>query len=207
MFQRKIQLTETELLTIRWQKDWASLTIKLNTREIGSFSDKTSLEMGKWLQLSEGRTLLVRLVKNELEIWDGNNELVSGLKSGATDYFPIAWKALMGYGIFFLVAIALVSIFQDWVIALPVLLLSLFFGFGNLSLALWARAKKDILPLKIGLVLNGLLFVSAILTSGLLAGAFVGVVVYYIYKGIASGPIMTSDVEYIAHGNVLDADI
>ena len=113
----------------------------------------------------------------------------------------------MGYGIFFLVAIALVSIFQDWVIALPVLLLSLFFGFGNLSLALWARAKKDILPLKIGLVLNGLLFVSAILTSGLLAGAFVGVVVYYIYKGIASGPIMTSDVEYIAHGNVLDADI
>jgi hypothetical protein len=203
MFQRKIQLTATELLTIRWQKDWASLTIKLNAREIGSFSDKTALETGKWLQLSEGRTLLVRLVKNELEIWDGNNELVSGLKSGATDYFPIAWKAMMGYGIFFLVLILLLSSFRT----LPLLYVYLFLGFGNLSLALWARAKKDILPLKIGLVLNGILFVSAILTGGLLAGAFVGVVVYYIYKGIVAGPIMTSDVEYIVHGDVLDADI
>jgi hypothetical protein len=195
------------LLTIRWQKDWASLTVKLNNREIGAFSSKNDLETGKWLQLSEGRTLLVRVVKNELEIWDGNNELVSGLKSGATDYFPIAWKALMGYGIFFLAAMALVSIFQDWVIALPVLYLSLFIGFGNLSLALWARAKKDTVPLKIGLVLNGLLFVGMLLTGSFMPAAIIGVVVYYIYKGIVAGPIMTSDVEYMAHGDVLDADI
>jgi hypothetical protein len=207
MFQRKIQLSTTEWLTIRWQKDWVSLTVKLNTRQIGSFSSKTDLETGKWLQLPEGRTLLVRLVKNELEIWDGNNELVSGLKSGATDYFPIAWKALMGYGIFFLAAIALASIFKDWVIPLPVLIVSLIIGFGNLSLALWARAKKDTLPLKIGLVLNCLLFITSLLTGGFMPAAFIGVVVYYIYKGIVSGPIMTSDVEYIAHGDVLDADI
>jgi hypothetical protein len=205
MFQRKIQLSESELLTLRWDKAWTSLLIKFNNTEVGSFADKSSLEAGKWVQLPNGKQLLVRLVKQELEIWDGSNELVSGLRSGESDHFANAWKALIPYGVVFLLA-GISRIFtSDWV-SIGVIFLTI--GSFYIGLALWARKKIDKIPLYIALVLNGLLCLVSLASGGLLLiVAILGILVYYLYKGVSAKPSQKSVVEQIEVTDLLDDGI
>jgi hypothetical protein len=211
MFQRKIQLSESELLTLRWDKAWTSLLIKFNNTDVGSFADKSSLEAGKWVQLPNGKQLLVRLVKQELEIWDGSNELVSGLRSGESDHFANAWKALIPYGIFFTL-MGIIVIFIDnnesdreenFVIFSVVVII----GLAYIGLALWARKKLDKTPLYIALVVNGILFLGGLVSGGLLPMAILGVLIYYLYKGVSAKPSQKSVVEQIEVTDLLDDGI
>ena len=102
MLQKKIILDPTNSLLFTWEKNWASLNIKQNQQHIGSFADKTALEMGQWLHLKDGRPILVRLVNKELEVWLDNKELFSGLNSGQSDEYATAYKTLLAYGIVFI---------------------------------------------------------------------------------------------------------
>jgi hypothetical protein len=211
MLQRKIQLSESELLTLRWDKAWTSLLIKFNNTDVGSFADKSSLETGKWILLPNGKQLLVRLVKQELEIWDGSNELVSGLKSGESDHFANAWKALIPYGVFFTL-MGIVIIFtndngSDREENLVIFSIIVIVGLAYIGLALWARKKLDKTPLYIALGINGLFFLGGLVSGGLLPMAILGVLIYYLYKGVAAKPLQKSVVEEIGVTDLLDDSI
>lgn len=210
MFQRKVQISESELFLIRWYKDWSNLSIKLNTTEIGSFPDKAALEMGKWLPLPNGKTVLVRLVKNELEIWDGNNELVSGLKSGESDYFTTAWKGLIAYGILFIILSSTTIYFNDYDIgggAFSLFSILGLIGLIYIALALWARKKQDKIAYYIAASINGLLCLMTPLFGGLLLTAVLGVLAYYLYKGIKARPLVASETQYFPNEDLLDDGI
>jgi hypothetical protein len=203
MLQRKIQLSESELLTLRWDKSWKSLLIKFNNTDVGSFADKASLETGKWILLPNGKQLLVRLVKQELEIWDGSNELVSGLKSGESDHFANAWKALIPFGVLFiLIGISTCSL-NDTELKGTMPILSAI-GITYIGLAFWARTKLDKTPLYIALVVSGLLCLGSLVTSGFLLMAVMGVLFYYMYKGVVAKPLQKSVVEEIGDTDLLD---
>jgi hypothetical protein len=206
MFQRKIQLSESELLTLRWDKNWTSLLITFNNTDVGSFADKASLEAGKWVQLPNGKQLLVRLVKQELEIWDGSNELVSGLRSGESDHFANAWKALIPYGVvFILFGISTCSV-NDTELKSTTPILSVV-GLIYIGLALWAKKKLDKTPLRIALVVSGLFLIISFLFGGGLPLIIMGVLGYYLYKGVSAKPLQQSVVERIEVTDLLDDGI
>jgi hypothetical protein len=207
MFQRKIQLSESELLTLRWDKAWTSLLIKFNNTDVGSFADKSSLEAGKWVQLPNGKQFLVRLVKQELEIWDGSNELVSGLRSGESDHFANAWKALIPYGFLFAIIGISTVIINDADMNIGVSTSIAGVGSLYIGLALWARAKLDKTPLYIALAVSGLLCLGSLLVGGLLPMAIMGVLFYYLYKGVAAKPLQKSVIEEIGITDLLDDGI
>lgn len=211
MLQQKIKLSESELLTLRWDKSWASLLIKFNNAEVGSFADKASLETGKWILLPNGKQLLVRLVKKELEIWDGSNELVSGLRSGESDHFANAWKALIPYGVLFTL-MGIVAIFttdneSDKEVNLIIFSIITIVGLAYIGLALWARKKLDKTPLYIALGINGLFFLGGLVSGGLLPMAILGVLIYYLYKGVSAKSSQKSVVEEIDVTDLLDDGI
>jgi hypothetical protein len=206
MLQQKIQLSESELLTLRWDKAWTSLLIKFNNTEVGSFADKASLETGKWILLPNGKQLLVRLVKQELEIWDGSNELVSGLRSGESDHFANAWKALIPFGVLFvIIGISTCSMNETELKgAMPIFSA---IGLTYIGLALWARTKLDKTPLYIALAVSGLLCLGSLLVGGLMPMAIMGVLFYYLYKGVVAKPLQKSVVEEIGITDLLDDGI
>jgi hypothetical protein len=206
MFQRKVQVSDNELLTVSWHKGWSNLSVKLNNIEIGSFTDKETLTQGKWLPFTNGKTVLVRLVKDELEIWDGNNDLMSGLKSGESDHHAGAWKALIAYGIFFLFfgIIALTINGLDIAFASSAAIMGL--GLGYMALATWARKTHDKIPLYIAAAINGL-FCLAALTTGLLGVAIFGVLEYYLIKGVTAKPLASSETQYFPSSDLLDDGI
>ena len=90
MHQIEIQITVSDFLRIQSRRYWSNCTIYWNNTEIAAFSNKKSLETGKWVSLSNGKTIFIRLFNQELEVWDGQNELVSGLNSGESNYNELA---------------------------------------------------------------------------------------------------------------------
>jgi hypothetical protein len=209
MLQRKIQLSESELLTLRWDKAWTSLLIKFNNTDVGSFADKASLETGKWILLPNGKQLLVRLVKQELEIWDGSNELVSGLKSGESDHFANAWKALIPFGIV-LILIGIARIFitdNDIESDLFTFLIIAIVGLAYIGLALWAREKLDKTPLYIAIVVSVLFSLGGLVAGEVFGRAIMGVLDYYLLRGVAAKPLQKSVVEEIGVTDLLDDSI
>lgn len=207
MFQRKIQLNESDLLIIFWQKGWSNLSIKFNNVEVGTFPDKESLELGKWMYLPNGKPILVRLMKKELEIWDGNNELFSGLKSGESDHYAAAWKALISYGALFLILSVTTIRINDSKIGSGMSFVFSILGLVYIALALWARKKQDKLPLKIALGLQGLICLLTLLSGGVLPCAILGVLAYYLFKGTSARLIANSKTEYFPDANLLDEGI
>jgi hypothetical protein len=206
MFQRKIQLTETELLTLRRNNGWTNLSIKFNNTDVGAFTDKASLETGKWIPLPNGKSLLVRLVKQELEIWDGSNELVSGLKSGESDHYAEAWKALIAYGFLFLIlevisfSVNLFGFEKEGTVFLLLL------GVVYVLLALWARKKYNKVPLYTALIINSIFCLTALLFGGFLPAIVLGVLLYYLIKGVSAKPLMASGIEEVTSSDLLDED-
>ena len=86
MSQIEIQITVSDFLKIHSNRYWSNCTVHWNTTKIADFSDKKSLEAGKWLSLPNGKPVFIRLWRQELEVWDGQKELVSGLNSGESNY-------------------------------------------------------------------------------------------------------------------------
>ncbi len=206
MFQQKIQLSESELLTLIWAKNWTSLLMKFNDTDLDSFSDRASLEAGKWILLPNGKQLLVRLVKQELEIWDGSKELVSGLKSGESDHFSNAWKALISYGILFIIF----GISTCTVNEIELKGASSFFAIAGLiciGLAFWAKTKLDKTPLYIALAINGIFCIVLFLSKGWLLIAIMSVLFYYLHKGVSAQPLQKSEAKYNQATNLLDDNI
>jgi hypothetical protein len=202
-FQRKIQLSEFDLLTLRWDANWANLNVKFNATDLDSFTDKASLEMGKWVTLPTGKTLMVRLVKDELEVWDGKDELVSGLKSGESDHFGAAWKALIGYGIIFLIIGSVVFSNNENKMDLGITAGFSALGAAYIALANWARNKQEKMPLKIAMGVHGLLTVLTFL-SGIFPAILMAILLYSLYKGVNSNPLKTTKIEYIENDDLLD---
>jgi hypothetical protein len=206
MFQRKIQLSESELLTLRWDKAWTSLLIKFNNADVGFFADKASLETGKWILLPNGKQLLVRLVKQELEIWDGSNELVSGLKSGESDHFANAWKALIPFGVvFILVGISTCSV-NDKELKSTTPILSVV-GLIYIVLALWARKRLDKTPLYIAIIVSVLFSFGGLVAGGVFGRSIMVILDYYLLRGVSAKPLHQSVVERIEATDLLDDGI
>jgi hypothetical protein len=202
-FQRKIQLSEFDLLTLRWDANWANLNVKFNATDLDSFTDKESLQMGKWVTLPTGKTLMVRLVKEELEVWDGKDELVSGLKSGESDHFAAAWKTLIGYGIVFLIIGSVVFANNESKMEFGIPLGVSALGAVYIALANWARNKQEKMPLKIAIGIQGLITVLTFL-SGILPAVLMAILIYSLYKGINANPLKISKIEYIENEDLLD---
>jgi hypothetical protein len=206
MLQRKIQLSESELLTLRWDKAWTSLLIKFNNTDVGSFADNASLETGKWILLPNGKQLLVRLVKQELEIWDGSNELVSGLKSGESDHFANAWKALIPFGVVFtLFGISTCSVNDTELISTSPILSVV--GLIYIGLALWARKKLDKTPLYIAIVVSVLFSFGGLVAGEVFGRAIMVILDYYLLRGVSAKPLQQSVVERVEITDLLDDGI
>jgi hypothetical protein len=206
MFQRKIQLSESELLTLRWDKTWTSLLIKFNNTDVGSFADNASLETGKWILLPNGKQLLVRLVKQELEIWDGSNELVSGLRSGESDHFANAWKALIPFGVVFtLFGISTCSVNDTELISTSPILSVV--GLIYIGLALWARKKLDKTPLYIAIVVSVLFSFGGLVAGEVFGRAIMVILDYYLLRGVSAKPLQQSVVERVEITDLLDDGI
>jgi hypothetical protein len=206
MLQRKIQLSESELLTLRWDKSWTSLLIKFNNTDVGSFADKSSLETGKWILLPNGKQLLVRLVKQELEIWDGSNELVSGLRSGESDHFANAWKALIPFGVLFtLFGISTCSVNDTELISTSPILSVV--GLIYIGLALWARKKLDKTPLYIAIVVSVLFSFGGLVAGEVFGRAIMVILDYYLLRGVSAKPLQQSVVERVEITDLLDDGI
>jgi hypothetical protein len=211
MFQHKIQLSDFETLSLRWQSDWSHLTIKFNTTEVENITNKTILEAGKWFALPTGKNLFVRLVKNELEVWDGSDELMSGLKSGQSDKYGQAWKMLIGCGIVItLLGVGIGSGFASDTKA-ATLELSIGIGLtglglGYIGLALWARKIKEKLPLQIAMGVHSILAVLMLL-GGTVPGILNAIVLYNLYKGLKAEPLKTTKFQYVKDTGLLDDDL
>jgi hypothetical protein len=206
MFQKKIILNVTETLTVTWEKNWSSLKIKHDGKEIGIFTDKTSLETGKWVNLNDGKPILVRLVKNELEVWHDKNELFSGLSSGQSDEFATAYKTLLAYGIVFIILSITTFSFSvndaEWGFGV-----SAFIGFLGaiyIGLSLWAKKTRLKLPLQLALGLHAVVTILAIL-SGLI-GILFAILAYFLYKGVVAKPLNTSEIEVLKDDGLLDSE-
>jgi hypothetical protein len=210
MFQQKIQMSVSDTLTIRWESNWSNLQIKFNTTDVENITDKSILEAGKWFALPNGKNLFVRLVKNELEIWDGSEELLSGLKSGQSDQFSMAWKVLMGVSILFVLFsfVGFSAYFSeaseqlDLYMALAIVAL----GLSYLGLALWARKTKEKLPLKIAMSLQILITIVSVLGGGI-PTVLNGLVIYQLYRGINAEPLRTAKIEQMHDTGLLDDNL
>jgi hypothetical protein len=216
MFQHKVQLSDSEALSLRWTADWSLLTIKFNTTQLENITDKSVLEAGKWFTLPTGKNLFVRLVKGELEVWDGTTELMSGLKSGQSDHYGMAWKILIGCGIVFslLGLSVIVNIVSNdgtsselgieigfgFGIALAIL------GLGYVGLALWARKTKEKLPLQIAMGVHSVVSLCMLLT-GLIPSLINGIIINGLYKGIKAEPLRTNKFESVEDTGLLDDDL
>lgn len=167
MFQSKIQITESESLQLSWGKDWSHFTIKLNDIEIWAFPDKTSLVVGKWLLLPSGKTIWIGLTNNKIAIWDGDKELVSGLNSGESDDYTLAWQALIFYGALFLLAGIVTLSIKYFGIGLDLSLTAILLGVVYIMLALWAYKQYNRTPLYAAITIHGLLSLGILFFSGL----------------------------------------
>jgi hypothetical protein len=207
MFQKKIILNVTETLTVIWHKDWSNLKIKHDGKDIGTFPDKAALETGKWLNLNNGKPILVRLVKNELEIWLDNNELFSGLKSGESDAFATAHKTLLAYGIVF-IGIGLLIGFAgvgDNPLSLGITAGICILGGAYIGLSFWAKQSRLKLPLQLALGLHGLATLLTILSG--YAGILQVILLYYLRKGVIAKPLNSSEIEVIKDDGLLDSEL
>jgi hypothetical protein len=207
MFKQDIQISDSERITLSWEGGWTHLSMKFNAVEVADFTDKATLEMGKWVNLPNGKTVLVRLMQDEIEIWDGQNDLVSGLKSGQTDNFKNAWKALAAYGtVFALMGLVMGSFDEgnkEWRIFLGISVL----GFLYDILATWAYKKQDKLPLIIALIVHGLISVLVLISGSIIPAVLMGILVFSLYKGVKSEQVMTSKIEQLHDDNLLDSGL
>ena len=208
MLQKKIILDPTNSLLFTWEKNWASLNIKQNQQHIGSFADKTALEMGQWLHLKDGRPILVRLVNKELEVWLDNKELFSGLNSGQSDEYATAYKTLLAYGIvFILISITTfsgtVNSVEKTVGFVSASLIGLI-GAVYIGLFFWAKKTRLKLPLQLALGIHVVVMILTFLLG--LAGILSIFLVYYLYKGVVAKPLNTSEVVEMRDDGLLDSE-
>ena len=207
MFQRKIQLTDSEILTVVWNNEWSNLTVKYNGSDTYTFNDKTSLETGAWLTLPNNKPLLVRLIKKDLEIWDGNRELVSGLGNGESDHLKSAQKALMAYGVLFVFFGLLTVSINDFEINLGIYSSISAIGLAYIFLSLWAMKKRAKTPIQIALGVHVISCILLRLSGGIFSLAIMGVLAYYLYKGVSAKPLVTSEIQELKDNNLLDDGI
>jgi hypothetical protein len=208
MFQHKVQLSDSETLSLRWTADWSLLTIKFNTTQLENITDKSVLEAGKWFTLPTGKNLFVRLVKGELEVWDGTSELMSGLKSGQSDNFGQAWKMLLAFGIILtLLGIAIASV-QNAKIEYDLVYRFIFCALGSIyiGLALWARKTKEKAPLKIAIGVHSI-FLLCMSIGGILRTILNSMLFYSLYKGLKAEPLKTTKFESVEDTGLLDDDL
>ena len=208
MTHTEITLAEGDKLQIQWEKGHKSLEILQNQQTIAHFTDVAALKLGHQVALPDGRKLTVILANHGLEIWQGNIEVMSGLKSGGADLFARAVSWLLGFGALQVGAGALLSVFlssdheMKWL------------GFGAIisgallaALGFWAKKSQTSLPLYIGCgyaVLNILLTLLAgqiggIVLSGLLAHA--------LFKGARQGPLNKPTSPVFGENGPLDGDL
>lgn len=212
MLQKKIILDAANSLVFTWEKNWASLNIKQNQQNIGSFADKTALETGQWLHLKDGRPIFVRLVNKELEVWLDNKELFSGLNSGQSDEYATAYKTLLAYGIvFILMGITTFSTTindESYGVSLNVgsVGATLFGLIGVLYVAFffWAKKTRLKLPLQLALGIHSVMTILIFLSG--LAGILSAILVYYLYKGVVAKPLNTSEITEVKDDGLLDSE-
>jgi hypothetical protein len=212
MLQKKIILAPTDILTLSWEKNWSSLNVKHNNQAIGSFADKTALETGQWLNLKDGRPILVRLVNKELEVWLDNKELFSGLNSGQSDEYATAYKTLLAYGIVFILmgVMTFSASINDESYGAAVNAGSvggtMFTLIGGLYVAFffWAKKTRLKLPLQLALGIHAVMTILIFLSG--LAGILSAILVYYLYKGVVAKPLNTSEITEVKDDGLLDSE-
>ncbi|NUO00705.1 MAG: hypothetical protein HUU01_08815, partial [Saprospiraceae bacterium] len=147
MFQQIIELSDTETLQLTWGKNYKNLSISLNGQLIETIPNKAILKLGRSFKLADERQFIVILSGNRLAVWHNQFDLLSGVKSGKSDYFKTSvWFLLFTGGVFFAydlytaISIFPMSYFQAHllVIAGP--------GLTLLSLGIWAKWSDALFP-------------------------------------------------------------
>lgn len=192
MQQKTVSLGRGESLDINWGHDWSNLSIHQRGQLIGSFQDKAELKLGKKFKLPDGQDLTVLLREgDDLEMWHGGKELVSGTRSGQVDHFRRAVNALQTTGIVQFVAIPI--LLSGWMDAESVgydlalrLGIGAVFGLGTLlGLSTWAKRTGNKAPFWIGIlfcIINYLAF------NGFAGTVIAGILIYFLAKGIQAKP-------------------
>ena len=194
MFQKYITLYNGNDILISWEKGWKNLTISKNNEIYYNATSKEELEMSKVISLPNNQTIHIRLFNNELELWHNGKDLISNMTNGESNHFRNAYRTLYLIGIL-TISVCLLFIFlirNDISIKnlLPSLVIGIF-GLLNLILGYWTEIKEDKLPLKIGICLSCIWFLSLNIVA-------IGITIFIIsmlYKGI-KGRIISKRVNF-----------
>lgn len=202
MYQKTINLSPTETLSIEWERKYTNLNIRKNGALIGSIQDPNELKTGRRFSLPEGGEIMVLVTNNGLELWHNGKELVSGLTSGKADDYGMAYKALAIFGSLQLVIVVLVLLLSHdinpWImigvsVSGPVLI----------GLSAWAWRSGSKVPFQIAMVVCVLNIVLPLLSIRLIWG----VLIYYLYKGTQAEPLHIAPTKQVDMDGPLDSGI
>ena len=193
MYKQTARLSPTEVLQLEWEDHYANFRIYLHGQLVASFPDKASLKLGNRFALpgDEPREINVLLADGGVEIWHNGMDLRSGLKSGETDHFTNAANYLIGYGLVQLIFGLLVVNMENQIMEIKiaaggivVLAAAVLIGSG-----IWAKKTSRTLPLSISIGLLSLMLVLSLSAGRFTGGILTVLMIYYLYKGIRTGPV------------------
>ncbi len=190
MYKHTIQLAPGETLQLDWGRNFSNFLVYLNGQLIGSVPDKSTLKLGRRIDLPGNRYLMIILADHGLEVWYEGTDLLTGMKSGTSDHFSNAANFLIGFGTVQLV-IGTIIVLTMVAGTMNIASAALVFAAGAILIGLGIWAKKTGLntPLKIAigfLLINAFLNMMAFRLLGLIV---TGILIYYTYKGIEAGAI------------------
>ena len=172
MYRKIITLDDEKTLVIEWQESWKNLVLKMENNILGSVDTKEELKAGRTFRLPNGKSCMVVLSDNGLEVWYEGVEMVSGTKSGSTDFFGSSFRAMMTVGTVNLVLGNFLRMAGDTPEHLNYCAALISFGFALLVLGIYTRKKNTKSTFILGFIFGGLsLAVSILLTSYIGSGA------------------------------------
>jgi hypothetical protein len=208
MYQQIVTLQDTDTLVLEWEEYWHDLTVKKDGKLLATLSDKATLSSGRQVILPDGKSILVVLTKNGLEVWYEGRELVSNLKTGKTDHYGIAFKAMVFVGAMNLLGgfIQLGGVLKTpFKLAACVGLLAI--GAILVAIGTWWRYRGDKAPLWVGLILIVINLPLSIYLPNYLTAITSFYLLHNMYLGLQAQPYQPRHKKIIQENSPLDSDL
>jgi hypothetical protein len=162
MYRKIVKLRSGETLVIEWQESWRHLVVKMDNQVLGNVETWEELKAGRRFQLPNGKPIMVLVSDYGLEVWHEGVEVVSGTKSGATDFFGSAFRALMSVGAIDM-ALGLINLVAESSFLRYILCLALFVtGLAMFVLGIFTKKNTAKSNFILGFVFGGLSIILSI---------------------------------------------
>ncbi len=184
MYRKIVKLRGEETLVIEWQESWQQLVVKMDNVVLGNVETKEELKAGRNFRLPNGKSFMVLLSDYGLEVWYEGVEVVSGTKSGTTDFFGSAFLALMSVGTINMV-LGVMNLIAETSFLRLILCVSLFvLGLAMLILGFFTKKHSEKSNLILGLVFGGLSLVVSVLSINYICMAATVYLISALIKGL-----------------------